>query len=284
MMDDNLDPLHPTEASPSPILVLTEDGHVEMMNRAAATLFGFPNYQGPERRTDARAEIPVAWFAGELDAFVQGTSPELDLEREIATPGGLHTYRIRLSRVTGVAGAADRVVVVFSENSAGPADDLQIAPSLPEGSALALVDDTTGLFNRRGFFVLSGHLLRLADQVKKHLAVVVCTIESEDTNGGDRGLRSSDQALVTTGEILRESFRASDIIARVGRVEFATLVVGSFQNAGETLASRIQRVADTRRASGEYHHQLSVTVGLIPYDPLYPRSADELLARIPGSV
>ncbi len=50
-----------------------------------------------------------------------------------------------------------------------------------------------------------------------------------------------DQALVVVAEVLRETFRESDVIGRLGGDEFVVLAVNSQYNSGDVLVERLER-------------------------------------------
>src|SRR5664279_1658249 len=89
---------------------------------------------------------------------------------------------------------------------------------------LALTDPLTGLYNRRGFLTLADHHLRLAPRTRGLLlasADVPALKQINEQHGRDEG----DRSLVGAAEVLRETFRASDVVARLGADDFAVLVL-----------------------------------------------------------
>ncbi len=266
----------------SPIIVLDNDGHIEMVNQAALHLVQDPIDSRFNRRADNPVEARYLWLAGALEAL--GDSPEAVFEQEVVTKNGVKQFQVRLSRLITPEGEERARVVILEDVDGQKRFPASSASARGDLSSFSLVDDLTGLHNRRGFSALASHLLKLADQSRRHLAFLVCTIEGMSSTGETNWHEENDRAVVTTADILRDTFRASDIVARVGRGEFAVLAVGSFDGGANDLASRLRQAVDAKSSRGEFDHQLSISVGLIPYDPMYPRTVDELLARIPGSV
>lgn len=97
---------------------------------------------------------------------------------------------------------------------------------------LANRDPLTGLLNRRGFSEQAQLLLANVLRDSRSLSMAVIDIDFfkriNDSYGHDVG----DQTLVHLARILRPSFRASDILGRLGGEEFAVLLAGA-----ETLVS-----------------------------------------------
>jgi diguanylate cyclase (GGDEF)-like protein/putative nucleotidyltransferase with HDIG domain len=96
-----------------------------------------------------------------------------------------------------------------------------------------------------------------------------------DTLGHHKG----DLALIETANILTETFRETDIIARIGGDEFGVLAMEGRRDGAEMLISRLQENLDTHNAREKCSYKLSLSMGIARYDPECPCSIDELLAR-----
>jgi len=96
-----------------------------------------------------------------------------------------------------------------------------------------------------------------------------------DTLGHHKG----DLALIETANILKETFREPDIIARIGGDEFVVLATEGRKDSAEILISRLQENLDTHNARGKRSYKLSLSMGIARYDPECPCSIDELLDR-----
>src|SRR5262249_20763754 len=89
--------------------------------------------------------------------------------------------------------------------------------------SLSLVDELTGLYNRRGFLAVSEQSLaeiRLNDKVP---AIVYADLDGLKEINDSLGHHEGDRALAQAAEILKETFRSSDIVARIGGDEFVVL-------------------------------------------------------------
>jgi len=85
--------------------------------------------------------------------------------------------------------------------------------------------------------------------------------------------------LIETANILKETFREPDIIARIGGDEFGVLAIEGRRDSAEMLISRLQENLDTHNARGKCSYELSLSMGIARYDPECPCSIDELLGR-----
>ncbi len=93
------------------------------------------------------------------------------------------------------------------------------------------------------------------------------------------GHQEGDRALIEAAEALEETFRESDIIARIGGDEFVVLAVETNGSPAEVLIHRLQENLAARNARGGRRYELSFSVGLARYDPERPCSIEELLAQ-----
>ena len=93
------------------------------------------------------------------------------------------------------------------------------------------------------------------------------------------GHPEGDRALIETADVLRETFRESDIIARIAGDEFVVLAIETNGVPAEILITRLQQSLEVRNARKDRRYKLSLSVGLARYDPERPCSIDELLIQ-----
>jgi diguanylate cyclase (GGDEF)-like protein len=145
--------------------------------------------------------------------------------------------------------------------------------------AMALVDDLTGLYNRRGFQTLARQQLKTADRIRKRVSFIFVDLDGLKAINDTFGHREGDIALIETAELLKETFRESDIIARVGGDEFVVLAMENTGQSDEQWATRLRRHLQARNARPERHFPLSLSMGVAYYDPDFPTALDDLLHR-----
>jgi diguanylate cyclase (GGDEF)-like protein/putative nucleotidyltransferase with HDIG domain len=143
----------------------------------------------------------------------------------------------------------------------------------------ALVDELTGLYNRRGFMFLAQQQLKLANRNKTGMLLLFADFNNLKWINDTLGHHKGDMALIETANILKETFREPDIIARIGGDEFGVLAIGSRRDSAEMLISRLQENLDSCNAKGKRRYKLSLSMGIARFDPECPCSIDELLDR-----
>jgi two-component system, cell cycle response regulator len=144
--------------------------------------------------------------------------------------------------------------------------------------ALSLVDELTALYNRRRFFVLTEQYLKMAVRRKKKLSLLFIDMDNLKWINDHIGHNEGDQALIELANILKKTFRESDIIARIGGDEFVVLSESTDEN-GEILTTRLYENIKDHNAKGSRRYTLSVSVGTTQFDPNHPISIDELLSK-----
>jgi diguanylate cyclase (GGDEF)-like protein len=144
--------------------------------------------------------------------------------------------------------------------------------------ALSLTDELTGLYNRRRFFVLTEQCLKVAIRAKKRSLLLYIDMDDLKLINDHFGHNDGDQALIDLASILKNTFRESDIIARIGGDEFVVLLESTDEN-DEMLITRLDENIRDYNAKASQHYKLSVSVGAAQFDPEYPISIDELLSK-----
>ena len=181
----------------------------------------------------------------------------------------------------------------FSEsNHSGPADLFKFRELLLEAAhsvfmrwkvlhqlrTTALTDDLTSLYNRRGFLLLGMHYLRLALRNAQPLCLYFADVDRLKIINDCCGHVQGDALLVACGEILKTTFRESDIVARIGGDEFAVLVQGGTSESRDAVLGRLQSSIDAMNRDVFASYRLSLSVGVARFDPLNPVTLGELLS------
>ncbi len=144
---------------------------------------------------------------------------------------------------------------------------------------LSLSDELTGLYNRRGFFTLGDQLLKVSRREKKGLFLLYADVDNLKAINDKYGHREGDMVLVEIAHILKDNFRESDILARIGGDEFVVFPVGSKRDETEVITTRLKNCIEFHNVKVKRRYNVSISVGLSYYNPLNPCSIYELLTR-----
>ena len=127
---------------------------------------------------------------------------------------------------------------------------------------LAYHDPLTGLHNRRYFFNQFDAELNRCRRYSHDVSLILLDIDRfksfNDTYGHDFG----DKVLVDVANVLQETVRDSDLVARVGGEEFAILVLEADLNVAAELAERVRVAVMEMELRTGNQHKLAVTISL----------------------
>jgi len=145
--------------------------------------------------------------------------------------------------------------------------------------ALTLVDDLTGLYNRRGFITLAQQQLKLAKRMKREMLLLFVDVDELKVINDTMGHHTGDLALKDVAGVLKETFREPDIIGRIGGDEFAVLAIEACRDNDCAITIRIGENIDIHNSTSGRPYSLSVSVGTATYDPFRPCFINELLEQ-----
>ncbi len=143
---------------------------------------------------------------------------------------------------------------------------------------LAVTDELTGLFNRRGFMVLAERQLKLGRRSGRGMMLFVMDVDGLKQINDSFGHFEGDRALKRTAEVLEETFRDSDVVARLGGDEFAVLAIEASGHSEATIKARLFECLKSISAE-QSCHELSLSLGVARFDPRNRTSIGELMAK-----
>jgi diguanylate cyclase (GGDEF)-like protein len=169
-----------------------------------------------------------------------------------------------------VTTAALRRAVRFSIERGGQRLHLQ---------TLSLKDDLTGLNNRRGFLALAEQQLKLARRQRTPFVLLFLDLDRLKYINDTFGHAEGNRALAEAARILRDCFRQSDIVGRIGGDEFAALAVNTTGAHEHILRLRIESALSLANADAERAYPLGFSMGIVSCAPTEEGTVEELLER-----
>ncbi|MFN9812100.1 MAG: PAS domain S-box protein [Deltaproteobacteria bacterium] len=181
-------------------------------------------------------------------------------------------------RSLGAAGRDERVARAVAQfettmqSLGGALSTVSRRESLPR---LALVDELTGLPNRRAFVAAAQKSIARAKRGRERVVVALFDIDHfkqvNDTWGHDGG----DRVLRQIAEISLAFFRAEDVLGRLGGEEFGLLLsMGDVAQAEARLDAFRRQIRDRCRAG---HKPVTVSIGFMVAEPGDAVSLDECM-------
>jgi diguanylate cyclase (GGDEF)-like protein len=136
---------------------------------------------------------------------------------------------------------------------------------------LSLLDELTGLYNRRGFLTLAEQHIKLSLRTHQPLTIIYADVDSLKQINDQYGHSEGDQVLIRAANVLRKSVRRSDIIGRMGGDEFAILAIDVSLDSTQVLLERFElALAKDNTAHIEAPCRLSISLGAAEVNPLDP--------------
>ena len=134
-------------------------------------------------------------------------------------------------------------------------------------------------YNRRGFYAIAQQQLKVANRAKGEVALLFADMDRFKSINDQWGHHKGDEALVAMSNILKQTFRESDLIARISGDEFALLLIDTPQKNLSVVFNRLQKNIDAFNNHSGETFSLSLSVGMAVYFHDKPCSIDELLRQ-----
>ena len=145
--------------------------------------------------------------------------------------------------------------------------------------SLSLIDPLTDLYNRRGFNDLGEQYLKLALRSSRSVSLIYLDIDRFKTINDTLGHHVGDRALMCVADTLRDTFRRSDIVARMSGDEFAVLAFETSEEDAEALVQRLRTEFTELNETTKERFKISVSIGLARNDGDIALRLDELLRQ-----
>ena len=180
--------------------------------------------------------------------------------------------RVSAQSTTAIATAiASMLSLVVTLLLARKIDDLE--KSIRE---MAVRDELTGLYNRRGFYMIAERELNMAQRAGQPFSVLFLDLDNLKQTNDQLGHEVGSEFLQEAAAVLKETFRKTDVLGRVGGDEF----VIAFQSGPDDVHLFTQRLEE---ATLEKNHQsgrqyaLQFSVGYATSFPADQRALEDLI-------
>ncbi|MBF0520365.1 MAG: GGDEF domain-containing protein, partial [Nitrospirae bacterium] len=261
---------------------LNLDGTIELINVAVTTILG---YDVKELTGVNWAE----WFITEDDGGGGLLEKKEQFLKACKSSKGVFSFELMAKSKQGTKKYINWNITSIGENNrdkvATPSqkrlicigtDVTEVVMLRERLQTLSILDELTGLYNRRGFYTLAEKQIKIAKRYTRQMTLVFLDLDGLKQINDTLGHEAGDIAIVGASSVLKEAFRESDIIARIGGDEFIVLVTDSDSLDVDTIRTRIREGADTYNNTENQPFKLSISDGVVPYDPESDISIDEL--------
>ncbi len=143
---------------------------------------------------------------------------------------------------------------------------------------LATVDELTSLSNRRGFNMIAEQSLQMCRRSNRCASLLMLDLDGFEKINEKLGPACGDKVLVEFAQMLKSSFRDSDVLGRLGDDTFCVLLTDTdFENAWVTV-ERFRTTLTTRNALPGRKYQILFSASVVQYDTVRHDSPMRLLA------
>lgn len=149
---------------------------------------------------------------------------------------------------------------------------------------LSLKDELTGCLNRRGFFALAEQQIMMAKRQRQDMLLLIGDMDKLKWINDTFGHQEGDRAICEMADILKKSFRESDIIARIGGDEFAILQAENIGASSNVAVARLQHNLSVHNAECQHDRILSMSIGSVRCAPDSCHSLNELMKQADRSM
>ncbi len=147
----------------------------------------------------------------------------------------------------------------------------------------SVTDELTGLLNRRGFLSFAEKQLKIAMREKQDIFLLYADLDNMKFINDRLGHEQGDQALIETADILKATFRDSDIFARIGGDEFIVLMISDKErDSKDSITHRLEQHIALYNQKENRQFELSISIGVALFDHKNPSGLEEIIKEADG--
>jgi diguanylate cyclase (GGDEF)-like protein len=144
---------------------------------------------------------------------------------------------------------------------------------------LSLRDELTGIYNRRGFYLLAEQAYLLAQRAGAPFFVLFVDLDYLKLINDALGHEVGSERLKQIAQILGKTFRETDVVGRLGGDEFIAAGRADALDLHVAMARLEDTVAALNRADPGQRYPISFSLGLVVSPPASTETLDSLIER-----
>ncbi|MEO0123286.1 MAG: diguanylate cyclase [candidate division WOR-3 bacterium] len=252
------------------ILIDDIDGNVVYFNDKLAHLFGYT----PEEFKKLSVEDYIHPESLKLVRIYHRQRVKGEASPKMYEIKGIHKkgYIINLEVNTLVLKKEDRII-----GTRNYIVDITERKRIEEKLSIeSITDELTGLFNRRGFFSFAEQQVNLSKRTGKGFYIFYCDLNNMKQLNDRFGHSTGDIMLKQVANILKNSFRKSDIISRVGGDEFVVLANEAQPESINVMLNRLKTNIEKFNETKQYP-DVSLSIGYAYFNPNNSKTLDDII-------
>ncbi len=167
---------------------------------------------------------------------------------------------------------------IFRDASRNALSEQRVVELSARLQELAVLDELTGLTNRRGLVVAGTQLLLLADRRRAEVEALFVDVRGIEQLNGDEGHQAGDAALQAVARALSVAFRKSDVVSRIGGTLFFVLAM-ELTGHRDAITELIRRHLAAAETVGFVGGQIELAMGWATRAPGEAVSLEALIER-----
>lgn len=157
--------------------------------------------------------------------------------------------------------------------------DLSDLASMVSDELIIYIDELTGLTNRRGFNMVSQHVLTATHRAEGIVSVVMLDLDHFKFINDNFGHKQGDEALKVFADCMARVFRESDVVSRLGGDEFCLLLSNASKKDAEAGLNRLRDMLAEENANPLNEFNLSFSAGVVESGKFGAPVIEELVAE-----
>ncbi|WP_050762908.1 diguanylate cyclase [Reinekea blandensis] len=189
-----------------------------------------------------------------------------------------YPIRTRSGQRVGALSIADRVPRSLSAHDQSVFRDLaEMIENELTFMQVAQFDRATQMSINDGFYSQAEQGLRVCERQKKSAVAVVFDVRRLTPATDTERDIEHDRHIRVFANQLRHFFRKSDVIGRIGRQEFAVMLLDAQGEDVATIVKKLKASIDIHNADSEYRHRLSFLHAFSEFDPAHAVTSSTLV-------
>jgi diguanylate cyclase (GGDEF)-like protein len=144
---------------------------------------------------------------------------------------------------------------------------------------LATLDELTGIPNRRGFLSLAQNSLNLSIRNKFPTTLVYMDLDNFKPINDKFGHAEGDIVLVAFANLIKNTFRDSDVFSRLGGDEFVLLLSSTSRKEAEQVIEKFKLSLDRYNQEKNHTYDVSFSHGIVEFNSEKHTGIEDLLSE-----
>jgi diguanylate cyclase (GGDEF)-like protein/PAS domain S-box-containing protein len=253
-----------------------EDGVIVAANPAACAILGMTEEEICARGRDGLLDLddarwPVALEELKRTGYVAGPA------RVRRGDGKVIEAHLTVSFFRGADGCT-QCCAVFRDGSRNAYNEQRVMELSARLQEMSVLDELTGLSNRKGLVIAGTQLLLLADRRRAEVEALFVDVHGIEQLNGEAGHQAGDAALQAVARALSVAFRKSDVVSRIGGTLFFVLAM-ELTDDRDAITELIRRYLAAAETVGFVGGRIELAMGWVSRGPGEAASLEALIER-----